>query len=161
MSGTNRSPESQHVLSSGNYACSPNTRSLFSKRSQYMPLQGYLFLVSKHLTYTSSLRDVTLLIQFSRTTSRKQFSLICAAKLSHSQQGAPRFFKSVLSLCTSYNWSLTLRIICSLSRCLENDYSSSVQKVVELLILRLELHEKSVIRQSGYEKRKNTCVFCG
>lgn len=25
--------------------------------------------------------------------------------------------------------------------------------------LRLELHEKSVIRQSGYEKRKNTCVF--
>lgn len=92
MSGTNRSSESQHVLSSGNYACSPNTRSLFSKRSQYMPLQGYLFLVSKHLTYTSSLRDVTLLIQFSRTTSRKQFSLICAAKLSHSQQGAPRFF---------------------------------------------------------------------
>lgn len=55
-------------------------------------------------------------------------------------------------MCTSYNWSLTLRIICPLSRCLENDYSSSVQKVVELLILRLELHEKSVIADMKKEK---------
>lgn len=122
-----------HVLSLGTFCHLEMmlvllTQGHISNKSIYV-IPGYLFLVSKHFRWTQHPRR--------DASDRQQVTVMLP--LSH--QGAARFF-NLLSLCTSYNWSLTIRIICPLWFC-----SCSVQKVAELLILWSGREEKSVTNQ--------------